>query len=63
MRFEESGVISSDRIITGILYGGLAVLFKKCIGGISSKIESKSRRVLGIHIKGSDSFNVEFIFC
>ena len=36
---EESGVNSSSNILSGRLYGGQALLYKKCIGGSVTKLE------------------------
>ena len=54
---EESGVESGTKIISGRLYGGQAILFKKCIGGNVTKLDFKNRRILGIHIKGNGEHN------
>ena len=49
---EESGVDSNTTILSGRLYGGLAILYKKCIAGSVTKIDFLNNRLLGIHIKG-----------
>ena len=54
---DEPGVDSSVKIHTGRLYGGQAILYKKSISGSVTKLDFKHKRILGIHIKGTDGDN------
>ena len=48
---------SNTKILSGRLYGGQAILYKKCIGDSVTKLDFKNNRLLGIHIKGRNGSN------
>ena len=54
---DEPGVDSNTKILSGRLYGGQAILYKKCIGDSVTKLDFKNNRLLGIHIKGRNGSN------